>query len=60
MGDDDNGGGEVATDDGGGGGGGGGDNDGNRVDGVTVNGDVSNIKHLIGETMMLFETQSYK
>ena len=28
----------------------GGDNDGNHVDGVTVNGDVSNIKHLIGET----------
>ena len=27
-----------------------GDCDGNRVDGVTANGDVSNIKYLIGET----------
>ena len=27
-----------------------GDDDSNRIDGVTVNGDVSNIKHLLGET----------
>ena len=28
----------------------GGDNEGNRVESVTINGDVSNIKHLTGET----------
>ena len=27
-----------------------GDDDGNDIDGVIANGDVSNIKHLIGET----------
>ena len=34
------------------------DNDSIRIDGVTVNGDVSNIKHLTGKTCFL--KQSYK
>ena len=41
---------EVQDDDNGNDDGDGGDNDGNRVDGVTMNGDFSNMKHLIGET----------
>ena len=41
---------EVQDDDNGNDDGDGGDNVGNRVDGVTMNGDFSNMKHLIGET----------
>ena len=41
---------EVQDDDNGNDDGDGGDNDGNRVDSVTMNGDFSNMKYLIGET----------
>ena len=37
------------------------DDEGNFVDGITANGDVSNVKHLIGETRSCFLKQkTYK